>query len=187
MTCLVWGVRFSNTSFVALYDRGYRMTAPIVNGSTKDFRFLASSLRYSRGLEFRAICTRGLVSSRSAFYRTIPRYLDWEGPTTFFLLIAKHCQPKHKVSSFMNASHTLRSNKKFMRRVFEINPSLFSSCATKQLQVDLDLAQLVFADSPEMVHAFMARDPGGGVLLAEQLQEQLQRELDKNEAIIQIM
>ena len=46
-----------------------------------------------------------------------------------FLLIAKYCQSKYKLSSFMNASHKLRGNKKFMRKVIEIDPILFSCCA----------------------------------------------------------
>ena len=53
--------------------------------------------------------------------------------------------------------------------------------------MDLGLAKLVFADSPEVVHDFMTRNPGGGVLLEGQLTKQFQKELDNHEAITQII
>ena len=63
-----------------------------------------------------------------------------------FLVIAEHCLPKWKKSSFSCASPALKGYKKFMAQVLQKDPTL-STYASERLQNDFDLATLTFSGS----------------------------------------
>jgi Domain of unknown function (DUF4116) len=73
------------------------------------------------------------------------------------ILIASHGDKDLRTESFSFVSPSLRNNKSFMRKAIKCDPFLFC-CASETLQMDFDLALLVFGTSYEAYVKF-ARQP----------------------------
>jgi len=121
----------------------------------------------------------------SPFYDGVDdeRLRAWTEDKDIFLLIADYCEPHFRHRSFVNASVTLRRNKKFMLQVLAIDPSLAWAVA-HEIRNDFHICLLSFSGENEHCTA------SGELVLQEvqrrrhkyhRRQHNYRRELDKLE------